>query len=139
MLTAKIDTPHTLSLENIQTSMRITHTSRFCVLFLNVWYLAYYIFQENQCICDLISPIRKADANKNACLRVEYPNYSWKYKGRIPLKNVKVKLVLPFLFKLYMSNSFKHVGGELDRFLFLSNTFNTVSTQMDRMNGIGCS
>jgi len=39
MLTVKIDT--TLNLENIQTGIRITRASWFCVLFLNVWYLLY--------------------------------------------------------------------------------------------------
>jgi hypothetical protein len=97
-----------LSLKNIQTSKRITRTSRFCVLLLHVWYLIYYIFQETQCICHFINPIRKTDADNKLCLREAQVNYSWVYKGRIPLNKVKVRLFVQIRPKIYRSNCFKH-------------------------------
>ena len=104
MLTAKIHAPQSLSLRNIQTTIRITSTSWLCVLFLNVWHLAYYIFQETQCICKFLNPTRKTDVNKNLCLRETEKNYSWVYKGKIPLKKVKINLFLQIRFKFYPSN-----------------------------------
>ena len=74
----------------------------------------------NQCICHFVNPIRKADNNKNLCLNVQHPNYSWVYKGKIPAKKVKVRLVLQILFKLYPFNSFKH---KFDRMNTSSNMF----------------
>ena len=55
----------------------------FCVLFLNVWYLTYDIFQENQCTCPFIDNITKTDDKKNLCLSEAQTKYSWVYKGNI--------------------------------------------------------
>ena len=111
-------------MSNIQTSIRITRTSWFCVLFLNVWYSTYYIFQENQCICQLIKHIRKTGDNK-LCLREARTNYSWVYKGRIPLKKVKVRLFLQTLpIQLFQTRGQtclmcpSNRGRELDMFPF---------------------
>ena len=61
--------------------MRIARV--FCVLFLNVWYLAYDIFQENQCICPFIGNITKTDDKKQLCLSEAETKYSLVYKGNI--------------------------------------------------------
>jgi hypothetical protein len=109
------------SLQNIQTSILITRASWFCGLFVNVWYLAYYIFQETKCICHFINNISKIDAN-TVCLSADQTNFSWVYKGRIPLKEVKVKLfihALPVqLFQTHIWPCQSNVGRELDKFLF---------------------
>jgi hypothetical protein len=121
------------SLQNIQTSILIIRTSWFCVLFGNVWYLTYYIFQETKCICQFVNNISKIDAN-TVCLSADQTHFSWVYKGRIPLKKVKVKLFLHALpvqlFQTYISN----VGRELDKFLFSSNKLDDGSTRFHRVN-----
>ena len=63
--------------------MRITRTSWFCVLFLHVLYLTYYVFQVNQCICHFMGNITKSDDRKQLCLLEAQTNYSWVYKGNI--------------------------------------------------------
>ena len=75
--------PQTLNWENIQTCIRITRTSWFCVLFLHVLYLTYYVFQVNQCICYFMGNITKSDGKKQLCLLEAQTNYSWVYKGNI--------------------------------------------------------
>lgn len=87
MFTAKIDIPQTLSFENIQTSIRITRTSWLFVLFLNDWYLTYYVFQVKQCICHFT--IRKPDAKRNLCLTEGLTMNSWVYKGTIHKDPIK--------------------------------------------------
>ena len=39
-------------------------------------------------ICHFLKPIRKKLDAKVLCLRAEQTNYSWVYKGRIPLSNL---------------------------------------------------